>query len=268
MRHSILFPFVLTLLVSSCKKSDDSNATTSPVGKKLVKDFITDGQYSATSIYFYDPNGRLAAIQQEITGNGRVTRQGMRVTRNSAGMIEKIRFVDDGSRGDTISINVTSSGPQYTSAESNTTRNPGIFSTRTNFVYDNSGHIVQVKTLYDVSGRPYGNIDELTYQSNNVTTVKTYSVNNGTNTLFSTEEYAYDNKNNPLPFGNEWILFSLTYYRFYEVASVNNAVKVSRKQAGTAEQSSTINYSYNEQNLPVKGSYSTQPSITRTFTYE
>jgi hypothetical protein len=268
MKHSILLLCMLTFLLPSCKKSDDNNPTGSAGGKRLVKELNTDGQSSGTSLYFYDANGKLAGYHREIVGNGPVSKEDLLITRNAAGMIEKIRSVD---RGDTFTTNVSSSSQRYTNAERNTAWNPSNFSFKVNFVYDNSGHIVQVREVYDFGGSLDVVEDELTYQGNNLSTVKVYEIRNGTKNLLLTYEYVYDNKNNPLPFGDEWILFSLNYKGIYQVSSANNVIKATMKYASTPDQSDIYSYDYNDQNLPIRGTfkpyYRTQP-ISRIYIYE
>lgn len=208
-------------------------------------------------------------VSQEVEkpGSGSTTRQGFSVSRNAAGMIDKIVYLDDGSP-DSLTITVSSNGQRYTKAVESLTRFSSTRTTTTEFVYDNAGRIIKTQRTDDIDGNQLPGIhNEFVYQNNNLIAERAYQDNN--NILYQ-NEYTYDNKNNPVPFGNEWILYSLTFTTFYERSSANNATKVTFRQPGSADETVTATYTYNAQNFPLTVTSTTpnQPAVTGTYTYE
>ena len=267
MKHYFVFLCFLAIFFSACKKDNDStDSGGTGSNKKLLKESYTSGQFSLSLTYVYDANGRLAKLHQESTGGGSTTRQGFSLTRDAAGMVTKIVYLDDGSP-DSLTVTVSSSGQRYTKAVESYTRFGSTTTKTTEFVYDNAGHIVQLRAVNDFDGSQMPAVtSEFTYQNNNLTVAKTHQ----SNTLLYQHNFTYDSKNNPLPAQDEWILYSLTFTSFYERASANNVTSTIYKQPGSADETVSASYTYNAQNLPVTVTSTTQggPVATGTYTYE
>ena len=272
MKHQILLGFFAITFLFSCKKDNGSN----PGGgtgnnKKLLKQEFSAGQNSGSFTYVYGADGRLARLHMEGSNGSNTTRQGFSITRNAAGMIQKLVYLDDGSRGDSLTIVVTSSGDRYTKAVESATRFGSTTTFTAEFIYDNSGRITETKNAVATDGVLTDQfITEYTYQNNNVTTVKFYQVINGAKSLYSQEDFMYDNKTNPLPSGSEWILYSLTFTSFEGWNSANNITRHTSKSQGMADEVINTSYTYNISNLPVKATSNSpgQPAVTLTYTYE
>ncbi|MDQ3277658.1 MAG: hypothetical protein M3Q06_04995, partial [Bacteroidota bacterium] len=151
---SQIFLLLMMVLLFSCKKENDDNTTGGGTGqnKKLLKQEFSSGQYSGFIAYVYGADGKLAKLHQESSGGGSMTRQGFSITRNGSGMIERLVYLDDGSRGDSLTIVVSSSGDRYSKAVETITRFGSTTTITTDFTYDNAGRIVTSKEVVAFDG--------------------------------------------------------------------------------------------------------------------
>ncbi len=258
---------LLAVFAVACKK-DGVAPTVAATGVKMARMVTVSGGRSTTTTVSYDAKGRLASYRQ-IDNTG--VDDGLRVQRKADGLIEKIVFKRSGFP-DSVYLTVTASGTQYTRLE--WVNAYGFDKTiRTEFVYDNTGHIIQ-STETDVF--PTGLTDptsryEYTYAQGNLTTMKIFRTSGGTNSLFAQYDMTHDQKRNPLAFGAEWILVTTTGMAFAPNGSANNNSQITIKRPNQPERPFTLTYTYNEKGWPltaVQKDAGGMEVASTTYTYE
>jgi YD repeat-containing protein len=275
MKFNLLFLSILALLLHACSKDND----TKPSGGtgKLSKVVSTDDSYTTTVLYSYDANGKLlgkrATWRQNQAVGGGSGEDGFRIVRKAGEMIDKIVFKSS-YNADSTTCTTTSSGPLYTSMEWTDLFASHAVTRKFSFTYDNQGKIASVTETDIYGGQPDPkNRYNFTYQNNNLTSIKTYRLSTGTDIFFDDYSLEYDQKVNPIAFGNESILLSFVSGRSFVQCSANNLTKMTVKQVGSPSPDvvTTVSYTYNDQNMPVKAtansSRAASPEIS-SFTYE
>jgi len=119
----------------------------------------------------------------------------------------------------------------------------------TYFTYDIHGYVVQAtKLINDGTTTKEAERNEFSYNGENLIRCQNYMLNS----LKLIQSNSYDNKMNPMGFGKEWILIGSTLNnRRFEQSSTNNATIINFDRNGTMS-STTMEYTYNSNNLPVK----------------
>lgn len=259
MKKHLLRLASVALFLSACKKNkDDVPSPPLPAAKKLVKMVVKEGSLTTTRTFAYDAAGRLAVFQQTVADGGIPTLQrGLRIGRNAAGLIEKVRYTENSV--DSATLIVTSSGERYTGADKLFSNNTG---SRITFAYDAEGRIATNREHNNASpGSQADEYDSFAYQNGNMVVTKYYVINNGAPVVYRTWAFEYDDKKSPLTGGNDWIVLATLYYDYSQWSSVHNVTKA------TTSFSATYTYTYNDQGLPT-GFTSSQPSATGTYFYE
>jgi hypothetical protein len=272
MKSSLALLLLFAVLCSSCSKDNDTKSSTG--AKKLTKLVSTDGTYTTTILFGYDAGGKLATMRQSETGGGSTSDEGFRIVRKTDGTIDKVVFKSDRNT-DSTTLTITTSGQQYTSMQWIEDPGPHAVTKRVNFTYDSQGKIAEA-TETDIIGNqtdPKSRYN-FTYQNNNLTSIKVYRISGGTNILFYDYSLEYDQKVNPIGFGNEWVLLSFISGGSFVQGSANNFTKMTLKQVGSSSPDLvyTLSYTYNDQNMPTKATGNSNtagdPAETYTYTYE
>jgi YD repeat-containing protein len=274
MKSQLLLGCLGTILLFSCKKEkENEEENNASAGTKLTKIASIAGSLTTTTFFTYDADGKLATWRRTESGGGTPSNDGFRIQRKAGGMIDRVIFKRTGF-SDSVSLVVSSSGTQYTSAELTEIAFGSTETRRTAFTYDNAGNIAEATTT-DIHGNgqtdPKSRIN-YTYANGNVTSAKVYRISGGTNDLFVQYDLTYDQKPNPLAYGAEWILLTSTEMLFGAHGSANNFTRIAVKQSGAPERPFTVTYTYNEKGLPAtavqKEETSGQVVSTSTYTYQ
>jgi hypothetical protein len=271
MKHQFFLLGLFSFLLHSCKKNDAGDP--SAEGTKLAKAVSTDGQYTQTTFYTYDADGKLAGLRETETGGGMNSESGFRIVRKAGGMIERVVFKNSGS-SDSTTLFVTSSGQQYISTERTESAGPGTLTTKVTFVYNSAGAITEATEVDTYSGSSPDPQSRTTYaySNNNLTAIKLYRISGGTNNLADQYDMEYDSKTNPLASGNEWLVLSTATGAAEWLGSTNNFTKLIYQDAGQPTETYNIAYTYTSKGLPltanIKSSDPSQPAQKITYTYQ
>jgi hypothetical protein len=272
MKSHILLAGLAVLIVFSCKKNNDTK-TPQPAGAKLAKMVIIDGQYTQTTFYTYDADGKLSTLRETESGGGSYSESGFRLIRKGGGMLERIIFRNAGS-ADSTTITISTNGQQYASAEWLMKPGSPIVETRKiTFVTNSEGQITEATKVdyYGTTADPKSRTT-FAYINNNLTAEKLYRISGGTNNLADQYDMEYDSKTNPLASGAEWlVLSSATGHAFWQ-CSANNLTKLMYQDVGQPTETYNFTYTYNNKGLPVSASFKSsdpsQPVQTIAYTYE
>jgi len=224
----------------------------------LTKITAKTGSDSTEMLFTYNSSKKLVGLVTNMVSSGTTTTVIERAERNAQGIIQRVIYKSDSYQQlglDSAIAVIKYVGGRYTTEVTEFDVGGIIFSDSIALSYDGAGKVIREDEYFvflgsaDVVGKT-----EYTYSGNNIATIKTYSWDGSAYNLEITDTYdQYDNKVNPMYFGNEAFVFGSPV--FY---STNNPVKSSQSD-GTTTLTFTTSYNYNSSNKPVTAQSVTQP---------
>jgi hypothetical protein len=256
-----------SILWFSCKKNDQGPPVSVPALSKTVT--ALSGDTLTTTLEY--SGGKVTLILASGTSAGKSVNTNTRFIRDAQGIIEKIIIKNPAylttftSDSIVYEVHYSPSLNRYTGMVNDLFLKTGSKEhDSTYFTYDAQGYLVQAtKLINDGSTTKEGERNEFIYNGDNLIRCKNYIVSS----LYLVQSNVYDNKMNPMGFGKEWILIGSTRNnRRFEQSSSNNATTITYETNGTIS-STTMNYIYNANNLPVKRTNTVANGDIQTVTY-
>jgi len=256
-----------SILWFSCKKANHGLPVSAPLLSRTVTILAAD---TLTTTLEYS-GGKVTLMVASGTSGGKSVNANTRFIRNTQGIIEKVIIKNPAylttftSDSIVYEIHYSSTLNRYANIVNDLFfKNGNKEHDSTYFSYDVQGYLVQAtKLVNDGSTIKEGERNEFTYSGDNLIRCKNYIFNS----LYLVQSNVYDNKINPMSFGKEWILIGSTRNnRRFEQSSSNNATTINYDQNGTAS-STTMNYTYTSNNLPVKRTNTSANGEIQTVIY-
>jgi YD repeat-containing protein len=275
MKRILISLSILSLLfLLSCQKESGfsdtgSGGNSNGSGTRLVKVVQKQGTDSVVIEYSYDASGRLT--QEKITGKsaGIDVSNTFKIIRNSSGIITQTiqtnaQFQQSGITDVTTNYHYNTSTSRYTSSVFSLSLFGFTSSDSTLYTYDASGKIIKADLYQKITGLPYELSFKVEYaysSAGNLNLIKESSYDPGTSSfdLVASIAYTFDTKVNSLKLGTEGVVL-------LRAASYgpNNATKseLTDPSDPTNNQTSSIVYTYNSNNMPATATMSDTPGGT------
>jgi YD repeat-containing protein len=263
-------PVILSLLVitfSCSKKNDPAPATSGCLLSSSTTTFSDGGSWLEK--LNYNSSNVISSMQFQVTSGGSTTSANYNYTYDGSGRLTKLTLTGTAQASDYSSIDITYSGSSTYPSTIKVTLGDGSYS-QTTYTYNSSNQATQsVNTYFDQSSNTTSN-SYRTYNYPNTTTLNVSSIENYVGlpgdggASISTEEYTYDDKNNPMV-GYDVIGATL--------ATTNNVLthkSTTHTNNGDFSSTVTYTYSYDTKGYPVKKTYlftNIDPNSTVTITY-
>jgi YD repeat-containing protein len=266
MKKLLLTPFILLLLIASCKKDD------APAAKNLLDKTVTKvGADSTVTTYTYDAQNRFVKESTNDPVNNETT--SLTLTRDNSGRVSKLVDAVTGSSSESLTTDffyLSTADAKLKNGKTIYTDVSGTYKDSAAFEY-NGSQVTRTNHYYSQNNGPYvlGDYYVFTYDSrNNITSVKYYRLaSGGTFPLVGTITYTYDDKINPIYSKDD----ALIEYLINQYVSPNNVTTLAYTDATSPADNFTVNvaYEYRSDGRPTKSTLTVlgSSSVT-TYSYK
>lgn len=257
MRRILIALSACVVVLSSCQKevsfdlgnNGGNGGTTSSLLTKMV---ITQGSDSTVTNYVYNSAKKLIAINATQDSVGGSAFNNQTIIRNAQGIIQKI--IIKASDLQLYGIDSLVENVHYDAASSKYVSKAATFSLLGFTVMDSSyytysgGQIISEDDYTDDGTGLQKSTINYGFTGSNLTSLKAYDYNSGSQTLDLNQIFEYDNKTSPLILGNEAFVISNQYLWY----SSNNLTKMTVNVTGDPQTHiETLTYTYNSSSKPV-----------------